>query len=1080
MKRFRVLSQVVAGAILFGAFSASTPVFTSPAKDGASPDGLSAPATIETDGTLDLPFDAGEFTNGWILAAVLQPDGKLLIAGRFSKVHGVARHGIARLNTDGTLDLSFDPGGGTAPGAKGIVLQTDSKIIIFGYFGSFDGTNRFTSIARLNSDGSLDNSFDPGRGISRDGRDDGSGGALSPGTVNSAVLQPDGKIVLVGQFFHIITGPGTSVSRSCVARFNSDGTFDPSYNPGTGAQNFYVDPSSTFVNYAVRQNMGPHSGKIIIAGYFDGFDDHFDIPGLVRLNPDGSLDETFNPGVAADSFSVFGLFVQADDQILIFGRFTSFSGVPRSGIVRLDSSGVVDGGFSTEVFTNYYDVGGVFSVAQQSNGKLIVGGTFHSLGGVVAHNVVRLETNGARDVSYNATGAGPSAVHITAVLVRSSDSKIFLGGYFSTYGNAPRNNMAWANADGSVDNTFTSLSGATDYDSTIYAVAVQPDGKILVGGFFTSFNGTPHYNLVRLNPDSTIDASFDAALGTSGSVRAILYQPDGKIVIGGFFTSVNGVARGRVARINADGTLDTSFDPGTGADSVVYALAQDSVGNIYAGGAISSFNGASLTGIVKLNPNGGVDPAFNPGGGGASSTVFAIAPPDGTGGIVIGGQFTRYNGVNRRTVARLNVTTGALDTSFNSANTSYGLVRVLLPTSDGKYYAAGTEIARLHSNGSRDTTFTSPSTGGYLREALALQNGKLFVGGSRNPVLPALVRLTSTGALDSSFNTGTGVEFSPTNAYPGFPEVRALAIQEDGKLLFGGLFNTYNGTPRIGLARLTGPDPANPTPGLVGNVSTRLPVGTDENVLIEGFIVQGPAGSVKTLLVRAIGPSLASFGIGDALANPTLEIHDSNNATVATNNDWRNTEVGGLITGDQSAEISASGVAPSDDLESAIIANLAPGSYTAVVRGLGNTVGTGLVDAYDISAGSPARLGNVATRGFIQPGDKLMIAGFIVQNGPVRAVVRAIGPSLTALGVSNPLPDTTLQLRNENGVVLLENDDWKTDPAQKQELEGTGLQPTNDLEAAVIMTLPPGQYTAQVRGKGESSGIGVVEAYFLQ
>ena len=268
------------------------------------------------------------------------------------------------------------------------------------------------------------------------------------------------------------------------------------------------------------------------------------------------------------------------------------------------------------------------------------------------------------------------------------------------------------------------------------------------------------------------------------------------------------------------------------------------------------------------------------------------------------------------------------------------------------------------------------------------------------------------------------------------------------------------------------------TAGLVGNVSTRLPVGADDNVLIEGFIVQGPAGSTKKIIVRAIGPSLAPFGIADALANPTLEIHDATGATIATNDDWQTTQVGGLITGDQSAEISASQLAPSNDLESAIIANLAPGSYTAVVRGLGNTTGTGVVDAYDISAASPARLANIATRGLIQPGDKLMIAGFIVQNGPVRAVIRAIGPSLLAFGITNALADTTLQLRDQNGLIVLENDDWKTD--QQQELENTGLQPTNDLEAAIVVTIQPGQYTAQVRGKNETTGIGVVQVYFLQ
>ena len=318
---------------------------------------------------------------------------------------------------------------------------------------------------------------------------------------------------------------------------------------------------------------------------------------------------------------------------------------------------------------------------------------------------------------------------------------------------------------------------------------------------------------------------------------------------------------------------------------------------------------------------------------------------------------------------------------------------------------------------------------------------------------------------------------------------------------------TSNGTPATdqrdaGFPRIyDNPSVANPTggdgsdigafevqaaPGLVANVSTRLPVGTGDNVLIEGFVVQGPAGSTKKIIVRAIGPFLATCcGITDALANPTLEIHDAGNANaiVATNDDWRTTQLGNLITADQSAEIAASGFAPGNDLESAIIANLPPGSYTAVVRGLGNSVGTGVVDAYDLSTASSAKVVNVATRGLIQPGDKLMIAGFITQNGSVRAVVRAIGPSLAAFGITNALPDTTLQLRDGNGAIVVENDDWKirssNGTSQQAEIEATGLQPTDDRESAVVTTLPPGQYTAQVRGKPETTGTGVVQVYFL-
>lgn len=209
-----------------------------------------------------------------------------------------------------------------------------------------------------------------------------------------------------------------------------------------------------------------------------------------------------------------------------------------------------------------------------------------------------------------------------------------------------------------------------------------------------------------------------------------------------------------------------------------------------------------------------------------------------------------------------------------------------------------------------------------------------------------------------------------------------------------------------------------------------------------------------------------------------MEIHDSSSATVATNNDWKATQLGGLIARDQFAEINASGLAPGNDLEAAVIVNLAPGSYTAIVRGAGNTTGTGVVDAYDLSGPSPAKLANIATRGLIQAGDKLMIGGFIVQNGPVRVVVSAIGPSLVAFGITNALPDTTLQLRDQNGAIVRENDDWKTD--QQQELENTGLQPSNDLESALVTTILAGQYTAQVRGKNNATGIGVVQVYFLQ
>jgi hypothetical protein len=368
--------------------------------------------------------------------------------------------------------------------------------------------------------------------------------------------------------------------------------------------------------------------------------------------------------------------------------------------------------------------------------------------------------------------------------------------------------------------------------------------------------------------------------------------------------------------------------------------------------------------------------------------------------------------------------------------------------------------------------FTSGGTATEGADYQARSGTRTFTAGVTSATITVPVNGDTTPEINETFFVNLT---DPTNSVIADNQGLGTITNDDGPV--------PSPTPTPTATATSTPNPtatatATPAVGLVGNVSTRLPVGTGDNVLIEGFIVQGPSGSTKKIIVRAIGPSLLPFGIADAIANPTLEIRDANNTLIAANDNWMSTQVGGIISSDQSSEILGSGVAPGNDVESAIIANLDPGSYTAIVRGLGDTVGTGVVDAYDLSAMSPARLANIATRGLIQPGDKLMIAGFIIQNGPVTAVILATGPSLTAFGIANALPDTTLQLRDQNGVIVRENDDWQSD--QMAELEATGLQPSDPKEAAMIVTIPPGQYTAQVRGKPEATGIGVVQVFFLQ
>jgi hypothetical protein len=254
-------------------------------------------------------------------------------------------------------------------------------------------------------------------------------------------------------------------------------------------------------------------------------------------------------------------------------------------------------------------------------------------------------------------------------------------------------------------------------------------------------------------------------------------------------------------------------------------------------------------------------------------------------------------------------------------------------------------------------------------------------------------------------------------------------------------------------------------PVTLANISTRLRVETGDNVLIGGFIITGTQR--KRVIVRAIGPSLSSFFPG-ALADPVLELRDSSGGLIRSNDNWRS---------DQEAEIIATGIPPSNDLESAIVATLQANSsaYTAIMRGVNNGTGIGLVEAYDLDRTVNSKLANISTRGFVQTGDNVLIGGLIVlgQN-PLRVIVRAIGPSLPLPGA---LADPTLELHDGNGALIIANDNWRSD--QEAEIIATGIPPPNDLESAIVRNLTPGNYTAIVRGVNSATGIALVEAYGL-
>ena len=270
--------------------------------------------------------------------------------------------------------------------------------------------------------------------------------------------------------------------------------------------------------------------------------------------------------------------------------------------------------------------------------------------------------------------------------------------------------------------------------------------------------------------------------------------------------------------------------------------------------------------------------------------------------------------------------------------------------------------------------------------------------------------------------------------------------------------------------------PPLPPPAFAANISTRLPVGNGQNVLIGGFIIQGP--TPKRVIIRAIGPSLNGF-VGGALQDPKLELHDGTGALIASNDDWRSTQNGGLIQSDQSIDITGSGVAPTNEAESAILVTLNPGAYTAIVQSANSLAGIALVEIYDLDAAPTSKLANISTRGFIQTNDNVMIGGFIYLGGVgvTKVVVRGIGPSLAGAGIANPMADPMLELHDGNGATIASNDDWKSSP-DAAVIQSTGLQPSKDAEAAIYATgLARGAYTAVVRGKNGGMGVGLVEVY---
>jgi uncharacterized delta-60 repeat protein len=575
-------------------------------------------ARLNVDGSLDNSFNIGIGANDHVYSIALQSDGKILIGGGFTFFNGIARNRIARLNINGSLDTSFNSDDGANSDVNTIALQTDGMILIGGAFTTYNGTVK-NRITRLNTDGRLDSVFNIGAGASS--------------TILSLVLQSNGKI-LIGGFFD--TYNGTAINR--IARLNTDGSLDSSLNPGTGANNI------------VQSITLQSDDKIWIGGNFNSYNGTSSNY-LARINTGGSIDYSYNPETGANS-NLLSLALQGDGRIFIMGWFTSYNRIARNHVARLNSDGDLDSSFNPGTGAN----SGVNSIALQSPNKIIIGGQFTSYNGTAQNRIARLNSDGSLDRSFNSGIGTNSPVNLIKL---QTDGKILIAGFFTSYNGIARNRIARLNPDGSLDDSFNPVTGA---NSCVNSLALQTDGKILIVGWFTAYNGTARNRIARLNMDGTLDSSFNPGTGANDYVYSIALQSDGKILIGGYFTSYNGSARNRIARLNTDGSVDVSFNSATGANGYVYTIAVQSDGKMLIGGDFTNYNGTARNRIARLNTDGSIDNSCNFGTG-ANSIIRSIALQS-NGNILIGGDFSTFNNNTVYGVCRLLGSTDTTSTSF--------------------------------------------------------------------------------------------------------------------------------------------------------------------------------------------------------------------------------------------------------------------------------------------------------------------------------------------------------------------------------------------------------------------------------
>jgi uncharacterized delta-60 repeat protein len=853
-------------------------------------------------------------------------------------------------------------------------------------------------------------------------------------------VQSDNKLLLgieTGEFF----------------RLKADGTLDSTFHPQT----------SQVVGAIALQP----DGKILV------------VPELVRLNQDGSKDSSFSSQLGNQSPSVIAL--QSSGQIVV-----NVDSAPY--LKRLNPDGGVDGSFAANLPAR------VDSILSLPNDAFLARLTQFDSSGQTTFSFVRLNANGSNDAGFH-----PDS-RLNAWFAAQNDEKVLAafrdpstGDYF----------LGRMNADGTLDSSFQihPVGQLDTHADPISAVFVEPDGSVLAEIVST----TRGQEFLRFSSTGVLDLASAVPFTIPAPATKLTAQPDGKLLAAGDFNFVDRLKTGALLRFGADGNLDATFHSMTfGALTTATDLDLQNGGGILFSLINYDYPAAVQEINVRLTPTGDVDSTF------ASQNlaqIFRVAQDDK---IITSGNYSA--------VQRL-LSDGSIDSAFAPTQVyfqaNFQSVTDFAFQPDGKIveigngmFASGRShswplkagVFRLNVNGGLDNTFTPPDFPWPSRfNCVAIQpDGKILLGGrfalNDGSGIANLIRLNPDGSIDHTFV-----------AVPDYT-VSAILLERSGSMLIGGGFSNVNGQPNARVARLRSNGQLDPTftldthggavyamaflgdgrvtaggdfgiavspalvPARLRNISSRMFVDTGDNELIAGIIVSGVGQ--KKLLARAIGPSLAAAGITTALEDPVLELRNSNGAVLVSNDDWPQNP-------DKQAIIDA-GMAPNDSRESALIATLPANgaAYTALVRPARGSNGIGLVELYDLDPPeSSAQLANMSSRGNVLGGDKAMISGFIVDGspstGPVKVIVRGLGPTIPLRGT---LQDPTLELHDSSAMISA-NDDWKQ--TQQSDIEATGIAPTDNRESAILRWVPPTSFTAILRGKNESTGIGLLEIYNL-